>query len=126
MQEKVVKLAHGAGGRKMDELISFITDNLGSNEFGTEYIVPPSDMDDSAVIELECITVKYKTADNVDSFVISSDGDYIVAGSGDKNVYFFDKDGNLLWKYKTGSWVESVAISSDGSYIVAGSCNGNV
>ena len=60
--------------------------------------------------------------------VAGSDGNYIVVGSEghyDMNrhgyVYFFDKNGNLLWKHTTGHCVYSVAISSDGNYVVAGS-----
>ena len=64
---------------------------------------------------------KYETGWAVYSVAISSDGNYIVAGSGDDYVYFFDKNGNLLWKYKTEGNVHSVAISADGNYIVAGS-----
>jgi outer membrane protein assembly factor BamB len=58
--------------------------------------------------------------------VAGSDGNYIVVGSEghyDMNrhgyVYFFDKNGNLLWKHTTGHCVYSVAISSDGNYVVA-------
>ena len=69
---------------------------------------------------------KYETGWAVYSVAISSDGNYIVAGSGDDYVYFFDKNGNLLWKYKTGNSVVSVAISSDGNYVVAGSVDNNV
>ena len=64
---------------------------------------------------------EYETGDWVHSVAISSDGKYVVAGSKDWNVYFFDKNGNLLWKYKTGGDVESVAITPDGNYVVAGS-----
>ena len=58
---------------------------------------------------------------------ISSDGGYVVAGTGGccrlehgGVVYFFDRNGKLLWSYETDSDVESVAISSDGEYVVAG------
>ncbi|RLI84130.1 MAG: hypothetical protein DRP01_08390, partial [Archaeoglobales archaeon] len=62
----------------------------------------------------------YKTGLWVRSVAISSDGKYVVAGSDDKKVYFFDKSGKLLWSYDTGDWVRSVAISSDGEYVVVG------
>ncbi|MEE9565051.1 MAG: PQQ-binding-like beta-propeller repeat protein, partial [Candidatus Hydrothermarchaeaceae archaeon] len=52
---------------------------------------------------------------------ISSNGDYIAAGSYDNNVYLFDKSGTLLWKYKTDDVVLSTSISSNGDYIAAGS-----
>nr|QNO43755.1 hypothetical protein ALLGJMBF_00007 [Methanosarcinales archaeon ANME-2c ERB4]QNO43855.1 hypothetical protein BPHBHLNA_00001 [Methanosarcinales archaeon ANME-2c ERB4]QNO46358.1 hypothetical protein KJPMONCH_00007 [Methanosarcinales archaeon ANME-2c ERB4] len=53
---------------------------------------------------------------------ISSDGNYVVAGSG-KNLYLFDKTGDLTWNKSMGDYVYSVAISSDGNYVVAGSGN---
>ena len=53
---------------------------------------------------------------------ISDDGNYVVAGSG-KNVYLFDKTGNLKWNKSVDDYVYSVAISSDGNYVVVGSGN---
>ena len=55
---------------------------------------------------------------------ISSDGNYIVAGSASlyNTIYLFHKSSSTpLWRYDISDWVESVAISSDGSYIVVGS-----
>jgi serine/threonine protein kinase len=72
---------------------------------------------------------KYKTGGYVKSVAISSDGDYVVAGSEDNCYgydYFSDKNGNLLWKYKTGNIVDSVAITPDGKYVVVGSWDRNV
>ena len=68
------------------------------------------------------------TADaSINSVAISADGEYIVAGSDDSKVYFFDKDNNTpLWSYTAGDGVFSVAISSDGETIVAGSIDNNV
>ena len=57
----------------------------------------------------------YRTADDVWS--VSINDNYVVAGS-DK-VYFFNKEGKLLWGYDTGL-VWSVSISKD-NYVVAGS-----
>ena len=49
------------------------------------------------------------------SVAISADGDYIVAGSSDNRVYFFDKgNGTPLWTYEAGDAVVTVAISADG------------
>ena len=63
-----------------------------------------------------------ETGGDVLSVAISSDGEYIVAGSTDDEVYLFDKDSSTpLWSYRTGSDVQSVAISADGKYIVTGS-----
>ena len=69
---------------------------------------------------------KYETGDWVKSVSISSDGEYIAAGSFDNYVYLFNREGKLLWKYETGDWVWSVSISSDGEYIAAGSNDRNV
>jgi len=58
---------------------------------------------------------------------VSADGEYVAAGSSgfevdDVNkVYFFNREGELLWSYKTYHGVYGVAISADGEYIVAGS-----
>ncbi|RLI77748.1 hypothetical protein DRP04_10915 [Archaeoglobales archaeon] len=68
----------------------------------------------------------YGTGDYVWSVAISSDGEYVVAGSKDDKVYFFDRSGKLLWSYETGGDVWSVAISSDGKYVVAGSGDSKV
>ncbi len=48
---KRVDLNHGAGGKRMDELISFITENIDLPE-DDNYVVSPSEMDDSAVIKI--------------------------------------------------------------------------
>ena len=58
----------------------------------------------------------------VRSVDISSNGKYIVAGSGDHNVYLIDRDNDEpLWKFEAGERVGSVSISQDGNYIAAGS-----
>ena len=49
-----------------------------------------------------------------------------MAGSWGDYVYFFDRNGNLLWKYDTGWCVWGVAISADGKCVVAGSNDGYV
>ncbi len=69
----------------------------------------------------------YTTGDRVWSVAVSGDGEYIVAGSDDDSVYFFDRDSDTyLWNYSTGGDVRSVAISSDGEYIAAGSVDTQV
>ena len=69
----------------------------------------------------------YTTGDRVYSVAISGDGEYIVAGSDDDSVYFFDRDSDTyLWNYSTEGDVRSVAISSDGEYIAAGSVDTQV
>ena len=58
----------------------------------------------------------------VRSIDISSNGKYIVAGSGDHNVYLIDRDKDEpLWKFEADERVGSVSISEDGNYITAGS-----
>ena len=82
---------------------------------------------------------KYKTGLMVGPVSITPDGSYIAAGSledtnnngypdsEDKDyVYFFDKNGNLLWKYEIGDWSCSVSITPDANYIVVGSRDGYV
>ncbi len=63
----------------------------------------------------------------VRSVDMSSNGKYIVAGSGDHNVYLIDRDKDEpLWKFEAGERVGSVSISQDGNYIAAGSKDKNV
>jgi WD40 repeat protein len=69
----------------------------------------------------------YNAGGAVWSVAISSDGNYIAAGSEDNKVYLFSRaSGTMLWSYKTGNWVHLVAISSDGNYIVTGSWDDEV
>ncbi|MFX0178972.1 MAG: PQQ-binding-like beta-propeller repeat protein [Candidatus Hodarchaeota archaeon] len=64
----------------------------------------------------------YEAENIVFSVAISSDGNYIVAGSKDDRVYFFHKSSSTpIWSYKAEDHISSVAISNDGSYLVAGS-----
>ena len=68
----------------------------------------------------------YQTGGMV-SVSISSDGNYIVAGSDDGKVYLFDKSSSTpLWSYTTGGYVNSVSISSDGYFIATGGYGGTV
>ncbi len=58
----------------------------------------------------------------VRSVDISSNGKYIVAGSGDHNTYLIDRDKDEpVWKFEADERVGSVSISQDGNYIAAGS-----
>lgn len=60
------------------------------------------------------------------SIAISSDGNYIVAGTNDGKLIFFNKDSNIpLWNISSG-WIYSLAISENGSYIVAGTGSNNL
>ncbi len=53
---------------------------------------------------------------------------YVVAGSDDGNVYFFENTGKLITKFVTGDEVRTLAVSSDGKndIVFAGSFNGFV
>jgi hypothetical protein len=55
----------------------------------------------------------------VRSVAVSADGEYVVAGSYDRIVYFFDGSGMLLWKYVMNDRVNAVAMSPDGLYCAA-------
>ena len=69
----------------------------------------------------------YKTDDGIQSVAISADGEYLVIGSTDDNVYLFNKDNSTpIWNYTTSDWIESVAISADGEYIIASSSDHTV
>ncbi|WP_292460412.1 WD40 repeat domain-containing protein [Methanothermococcus sp.] len=66
---------------------------------------------------------------------ITSDGKYIVAGSGydcksqshNGSICLFNTNGDLLWKYDIiEGWIDSISITPDGKYIVAGGNNGYV
>ena len=69
----------------------------------------------------------WKTDWWVRSVDISSNGKYLVAGSGDHNVYLIDRDKDEpLWKFKADERIGSVSISQDGNYIAAGSKDKNI
>ena len=61
----------------------------------------------------------YATDYFASSVAISSDGEYIVAGSDDRNVYFFDKDSRrpLTGKFSTARCVEAPHSASAGTSI---------
>ncbi len=63
----------------------------------------------------------------VRSVDVSSNGKYLVAGSGDHNLYLIDRDKDEpLWKFEAEERVGSVSVSQDGNYIAAGSKDKNV
>ena len=63
----------------------------------------------------------------VNSVDISDDGEYIVVGIYDNQIYLFNRNSSIpLWNYTTREAVFTVAISSNGSYITAGSVDKNV
>ena len=77
--------------------------------------------------------LRVKGGRGVEDVAISADGEYIAVGIDDSNnnwphdkptIYFFNREGELLWSYKTCFGIDDVAISADGEYIAAGSDNG--
>ena len=72
----------------------------------------------------------YTTGNNVTSVAISSDGEYITAGSDDNNTYLFNYTRSTskipVWINKTGGAVKAISMSSDGEYIVAGSNDNHI
>jgi WD40 repeat protein len=55
------------------------------------------------------------------SIAISDDGNYLVVGSANDNLYLFNKWSAIpVWTYKMQYDISGVDISSDGNYIVAG------
>ena len=74
----------------------------------------------------------WKGYETIWSAAIADEGRYIIIGSSDKNAYYFDKAGNLLWKYQTGIFgipgreVAGVGISRDGRSIAIGEGDGTI
>ena len=67
---------------------------------------------------------RYKAPAEVYSVAVSADGNYIIAGTKDNNILFFDKElvtGRELWKTTAVRSVVTTTISSDGNYVAAGS-----
>jgi outer membrane protein assembly factor BamB/thermostable 8-oxoguanine DNA glycosylase len=78
-----------------------------------------------ATLLWRCKTVYH----DLESISVSQNGPYIIAGSGDGKVYFFNQEGKLLWSYDTGDnsiVFFAVSISRDGTYVAAGSGDGKV
>lgn len=60
----------------------------------------------------------FKVRGRIFGLDVSRDGSFTAIGSSDKNIYFIDRNGNLLWKYPTGHWVNDTKLSNDGSILV--------
>jgi outer membrane protein assembly factor BamB/ribosomal protein L40E len=91
----------------------------GDAEGATKLLKQAKDMVENA--KKHQVLWKYRIKQGINSVAISSSGEYIVAGSDDKYVYFFEREKELLWDHACADSVLKVAISSDGEYIVAGS-----
>lgn len=71
----------------------------------------------------------YRTGNYSWAVAVSQDGRYVIAGSDDLHVYFFDTslaEGKPLWSYATHGYVRHVAIAKDGSRAAAGDTGGGV
>jgi len=62
----------------------------------------------------------YTCGNTISEIAISEDGNYIAVASFDGNMYFFNKDGQLLWKKNFGNdyCPIGVDLTADGTYIV--------
>jgi hypothetical protein len=52
----------------------------------------------------------YETGGIIGSISISSDGNYIAAGSHDAKIYFFNRSGIILWSYEVGEITEEESV----------------
>lgn len=60
----------------------------------------------------------YTCGDTISEIAISEDGNYIAVASFDGNLYFFNKDGQLLWTKNFGNYYPvSVDLTAYGTYI---------
>jgi len=75
-------------------------------------------------VSCQPLSWRYKAPAEVYSASVSADGNYLIAGTKDNNILFFDKElvqGREVWKSTAVRSVVTTAISSDGSYVAAGS-----
>jgi len=68
---------------------------------------------------------KHRTGGEALAVAITADGEYIVGGSGDGHVYFFRRDGGLLWRYKVAEGkVFRLALAAGAQRIAVGTTSG--
>lgn len=68
---------------------------------------------------------KYRTGDEAVAVAITADGEYVVGGSHDGYVYFFHRDGRLLWRYKVAEGeVFRLALAEGAQRIAVGTLKG--
>jgi hypothetical protein len=56
----------------------------------------------------------------IGALLICSTGDDLIAATANK-LYFFDKDGNILWTHESPNGISAISISTNGSYVAVGS-----
>jgi PKD repeat protein/outer membrane protein assembly factor BamB len=77
---------------------------------------------------------EYATVNQVQPVTISTDEQYVVAGTGDYlsggsgryYIYLFDRTEGFLWDYEASGTIHDVAISPDSTYVVAASHDNNI
>jgi len=75
------------------------------------------------------LVLTYRTGNYSWAVAVSHDGRYVIAGSDDMHVYFFDTqsaEDKPLWSYATRGYVRHVAVSGDGSRAAAGDLDGSI
>ena len=75
------------------------------------------------------LVLTYRTGNYSWAVAVSHDGRYVIAGSDDMHVYFFDTqsaEDKPLWSYATHGYVRHVAVSGDGSRAAAGDLDGSI
>lgn len=75
------------------------------------------------------LALTYRTGNYSWAVAVSHDGRYVIAGSDDMQVYFFDTqsaEGKPLWSYATHGYVRHVAVSGDGSRAAASDLDGSI
>ena len=66
---------------------------------------------------------RYAIGEGASCLGISVDGNYIVVGSNDRHVYFFDREKGLQWDHSASTPILSVALTNKGNYVVVGTHN---
>ncbi len=84
------------------------------------YVVAGSNQGDVYLVEDKKIVWKNETLSRVYGVAVCEDGEFVTAGTLSGMVYFYNREGELLWKYPTGVNVWDVDISRSGGRVVAG------
>jgi WD40 repeat protein len=90
-----------------DTTSSVIILNKTGLKTGSFRAAPPHDVD-----------ISHRTL--IEDISVSGNGEYIVVGNSDNDLFVLDRHGTHLWSYHASTPVSSVALSNNGKYIVAG------